>query len=153
MKTFALIMAVFLLLWMLASCGVPSRQNEVLASLGEFESKQVWTYGEFQDYADFGYYRFSSAELEENPYFQKVSEADSETILEFIDNFEQWVDTFRKSDADADLVLNYSFDRSIIDEEDYFYIYEGEDHPRFGCYDVWLFDVQTNMLYYFHNNI
>lgn len=150
-----LFLSAFLILLTLAmvSCGVQTRQDKVLDSLGRYDSKQVWTHGEFQDCTDFGIYSYPSVYIDQNESFKKVSTADMETICEFIDNFEKWIDTFRSNDSDDELVSNYSFDRSMIDGEDYFYLYEKENYPKFGCYDLWFFDSQTNILYYFHNNI
>ena len=134
-------------------CSIQTRQEKVLKSLGKYDSKQVWTHGEFQDYTDFGKYSYSSAKIDPNEYFEKVSTTDAETICAFIDDFEDWIDTIRNNDPTDELVSNYSFDRSMMDAEDYFYIYEDEDYSKFGCYDVWFFDSQTKNLYYFHNNI
>jgi hypothetical protein len=50
-------------------------------------------------------------------------------------------------------VQNYHFDRNILDTEDYFYIYNHYEEKPYWNYDLWLFDSQTNVLYYFHNNI
>ena len=153
MKRLLLMVLVITLAFGATSCGIQTRQDKVLSSLGKYDSTQVWTHGEFQDYTDFGKYFYASVSIDQNNYFQKVTSTDTETICSFIDNFEDWIDTFRNNDPKDELVLNYSFDRSIIDIEDFFYIYEGENYPQFGCYDVWLFDSQTKILYYFHNNI
>ena len=153
MKRLLLMVSIIALVFGATSCGIQTRQDKVLSSLGKYDSKQVWTHGEFQDYTDFGKYFYISVSIDQNNYFQKVTSTDTETICSFIDNFEDWIDTFRNNDPKDELVLNYSFDRSIIDTEDFFYIYEGENYPQFGCYDVWFFDSQTKILYYFHNNI
>ncbi len=153
MKRIALLFLVCLIFLFSIACSVQTRQNEVLNSVGKYDSKQFWTHGGFQDYTDFGIYVFSSAGLDNNQYFSPVSVGDVEKIGSFVDNFEGWIKTFQKNNPNDELVLNYVFDRSIIDVEDYFYIYEGENYPQYGCYDLWLFDTQTNVLYYFHNNI
>ena len=153
MKRLLLLALMTILVLTTTSCGIQTRQDKVLNSLGKYDSKQVWTHGEFQDYTDFGRYSYSSVSIDQNSYFQKVSTTDTETICAFIDNFEDWIDTLRNNDPHDKLVSNYTFDRSIIDTEDCFYIYEGENYPQFGCYDVWFFDSQTKILYYFHNNI
>jgi len=152
MKKIALFLSVILLFAIAVSCSIQTRQDQVLSSLGKCESEQIWTHGEFQDYTDFGIYTYSSANLDNNSYFSKVSESDIETICTFVENFEQWINTFRYNDTNDDLVLNYTFERSTIDTEDFFYIYEDEDYSKFGCYDVWFYDSQTNTLYYLHNN-
>lgn len=153
MKRFLILSVALVLLVSAAACGIESRQDKVLSSLGHYEFRHVYTSGGFQDYTDFAKYTFSGVDLEDNPYFASVSEEDRDTLLLFIDDFEGWIETIRRRDPDNEVVVNYAFDRSIIDTEDCFYIYEDEDYPEFGCYDVWFLDVQTNVLYYFHSNI
>lgn len=131
-----------------------TRQDKVRNSLGKYESKQFWTHGAFQDYTDFGIYTYSEANLENNQYFKVVSEEDMEEIAAYLDNYEGWIDVHREKYPKEDLVMNYSFDRSIIDTSDYFYIFfKGESKSKFDNYDLWIFDAQTNKLYYFHTNI
>ena len=149
-----IVLALVLLFFLsISACSSISRQDEVLASVGRYENKQFWTHGGFQDYTDFGVYTFSAVKLNDNEYFSTVAEDDIETIGAFVDNFENWVDAIKRNAPYDELVLNYSFDCSIIDTDDYFYIYEKENYPKYGCYDLWFFDTQTNNLYYFHNNI
>ena len=98
-----------------AGCVFENRDSQVLKTLGNYESKRLWTHGEFQDYADFGIYNYQSANLEDNTYFHQVSQEDIETICGFLDNYEQWIETFRDNDPDDVLVQNYHFDRNILD--------------------------------------
>lgn len=153
MKKYVLLIFACLMLLSLAACSSQTRQGKVLNSVGKYESEQIWTHDGFQDYTDFGIYTFSSVDLYSNPYFSAVTAENMETIGSFIDNFEEWIEACRNSNPNGDLVLNYFFDRSIVDTTDYFYIYEGENYPKYGCYDLWVFDTQTNTMYYFHNNI
>ena len=137
----------------LVGCVFEDRQSQVLDTLGNYELKQFWTHGEFQDYTDFGCYHYASVTLEDNTYFRKASNQDIETICGFLDNYEQWIETFRDNDPEDALVQNYYFDRAVLDTQDYFYIYtDNSEHPYWN-YDLWVFDSQTNVLYYFHNNI
>ena len=138
---------------LLSACGIESRQEQVRSSLGPCKRIAFYSSGGFQDYTDFGIYRCPDAELKENPYFAPLTEEDTETLSAFLDDFENWIEVIRGSDPGNEVVVNYSFDRSIVDTGDWLYIYEGENYPKFGCYDIWLFDSQSGMLYYFHNNI
>ena len=54
---------------------------------------------------------------------------------------------------EPDVEAGYDFDISEIEEGDYFYIETDEFYDEFGCYDVYYFDMETEILYYFHNNI
>ena len=137
----------------LTGCIFESRKDEVLHSLGDYDREQLWTHGEFQDFTDFGIYTFSSVEIEQNDIFSLVTTDNIPVIHGFIDNFESWIQTFRENDPNIELVLNYAFDRNMIDSTDYFYIYEKDGYTKYGYYDVWFFDRQTSVLYYFHNNI
>ena len=153
MKRFFLLSIVAALLLTMSACGLESRQDQVLNSLGRLDSKEFYTSGGFQDYTDHGKYTYSDAAPESSPYFNPITPADREILWTFLDNFENWIDTIGYSDPTNEVVVQYAFDRSIVDDKDYFYIYEGENYPKFGCYDIWIFDTQANTLYYFHSNI
>ena len=153
MKRFLILFLFLSLLVTAGGCSLQTRQDQVLESLGEYGSKQIWTHGEFQDYTDHGIYTYSSIALEQNEYFTEVSDEDVETLHTFLDDFENWVGIFRNYDPNDQLVMNYAFDRSVIDAADYFYLYQDPEQPQFSCYDLWIIDSQTNTLYYFHSNI
>lgn len=138
---------------LIRSCGMETRQDKVLNSLGAYDSKEFYSHGEFQDYTDFARYTLSSPELDENPYFSPLSPSDIPTICSFLDNFEDWLALIEENEPADEVVVHYDFDRTEMDTGDYFYICEDGDYPQFGCYDLWFFDSQTRVLYYFHNNI
>ena len=135
----------------LAGCSIP--KDDVLDSLGKYESKQFFTSGGFQDFTDYAKYCFDSVDFSDNSYFQIITESSRENLEAHIDDFENWVQAVRDTDADNEVVVNYDFDRSVISDTDYIYIYDDPDYPEFGNYNVYYFDVETNILYYFHNNI
>lgn len=135
----------------LAGCSIP--KDDVLDSLGKYESKQFFTSGGFQDFTDYAKYCFDSVDFSDNSYFQIITESSRENLEAHIDDFEKWVQAVRDTDADNEVVVNYDFDRSVISDSDYIYIYDDPDYPEFGNYNVYYFDVETNILYYFHNNI
>ena len=135
----------------LAGCSIP--KNDVLDSLGKYESKQYFTSGGLQDFTDYAKYCFDSVDFSDNSYFQIVTESSRENLEAHIDDFEDWIQAISDTDADNEVVVNYDFDRSVISDTDYIYIYDDPDYPEFGNYNVYYFDVETNILYYFHNNI
>ena len=155
-KAFALIVVVLILGIVLSSCVIPA--DKVLDSLGEYKSHEFYTEGAFQDYTDYAKYYFESADLTDNEYFSKIQQSDIDVLNEHLDDFESWIKTYREGDATREIVVNYDFDRSLIDCEDYLYI-ESEKHTwddgytSLVNYDIYFFDTQTNTLYYFHNNI
>lgn len=135
----------------LAGCSIP--KDDVLDSLGKYESKQFFTSGGFQDFTDYAKYCFDSVDFSDNSYFQILTESSRENLEAHIDDFEDWIQAISDTDADNEVVVNYDFDRSVISDADYIYIYDDPDYPELGNYNVYYFDVETNILYYFHNNI
>ena len=158
-KCFVKILAALLLVSM-TGCG-PS--DPVLESLGPYESKVMYTEGEFQDYTDFGIYTYPVREggpLKSHKYFTVVMEEDLEGILAYIDNFEAWVETFQSRSTPSELAENYQFDRELIQEGDYYCVRTKEGvavgdaaYGAFDNYTLYFFDTETCTLYYFHNNI
>ena len=132
----------------------------VIASLGKAMSVQRYSCAGFGDSTDYGIYTFPGAKPEDSEYFKPVTAENKNELLGYIDEFEQVIDSLRDGDEGADLVNNYRFSRDDIDEGDYLYIYDREGKPigdgaysKYDYYNVYFFDSQTTMLYYFHNNI
>lgn len=154
-KTIIAVCVLFLAI-SLASCTTP--QDEVAASLGEYKNRVFFTSGGFQDYTDYAKYYYTSAEVAENKYLKKIQETDLAAINTHLDDFEEWIETIKNSDSSSEVVVNYDFDREIIDTEDYIYI-DSEEHvwsngdTSLVRYNIYFFDAQTQVLYFFHNNI
>ena len=155
-KQIAFVLVFVVLLLSISSCAVP--EDAVIASLGKYEKNEFFTSGGFQDYTDYAKYYFTSANIVENKYLNKVQEIDFVIINTHLDDFEGWIETIKNSESSSEVVVNYDFNRKIIDTEDYFYI-DSEDHTwsdghtSLVRYNIYLFDTQTQVLYYFHNNI
>ena len=152
--TVVLVCVVFLL--SITSCAVP--EDKVIVSLGEYEKNEFFTSGGFQDYTDYAKYVYTSSNVVENTYLNKIQETDFAIINTHLDDFEGWIETIKNSEPLSEVVVNYDFDREIIDTEDYVYIDSEEHtwsdgHTSLVRYNVYLFDTQTQVLYYFHNNI
>lgn len=153
MKRFLCVIVVCLLL---SGCFMPS--DPVLDSLGEPIESGFWTSGGFQDFTDYAKYRYSnvtSEELERNSYFSPVSEEDFIKLQEVVENFEEWVE---RSDKE-ELVEHYDFSVEMISEGDYFYLDDhgyydpaDENYLDFFEYDLYYFAIETQTLYFFHNN-
>ena len=155
-KQIAVVLVCVVLLLSISSCAVP--EDKVIVSLGEYERNEFFTSGEFQDYTDYAKYYFSSANVLGNKYLNKVQETDFTIINAHLDDFERWIETIKNGDPSNEVAANYDFNREIIDTEDYFYIDSEEHtwsngHNALVRYDIYLFDTQTQVLYYFHNNI
>lgn len=139
-----------------ASCKAP--EDKVIKSLGKYDHHVIYTEGGFQDYTDYAKYYYTSANVSGNEYLSKIQETDFDKINEHLDDFEEWIQTFKNTDASREIVVNYDFNREIIDTEDYIYIDSEKTtwstgHTSLVKYDVYFFDTQSSVLYYFHNNI
>lgn len=127
-------------------------RDEVLDALPHWENKEYYTCGGFQDSTDYAKYtyRISRDQLEETGFFQPVTEDDIPRITDYVDNFEEWLRVCEDFPKDA-----YDFDKSRISVGDCFFIlnkYE-EAERAFWNYNLYYFDVDVGILYYFHNNI
>ncbi len=148
-NAFAFVLVLSILL--LSACSAP--KDEVLASLGKYKSKEFFTSGGFQDYTDYAKYTYENLDFSGNQYFNIISSDSMDELNNHIEDFEGWVQAIKESEPDNEVVLGYDFDSSVISEEDYLYIYDDPDYPELGSYKVYLFDVESMTLYYFHNNI
>lgn len=153
-----LLLTLLLVIAQLFSLRACSYINPVIGSLPVYESRAFYTSGGFQDYTDYAKYTFesiSAQDFESSEYFRVVNAEDIEEILLHIDNFEGWVET-----CGGDLQNNYDFDKGVVSEGDFFYIATLYGEPignhtyqKFDNYDLYYFDTDTQILYYFHNNI
>ncbi len=156
MKKIIAVFCLFVMVLSLSAC--ISLEDPVIASLGKYENREFFTSGGFQDYTDYAKYYYTSAKVTQNEYLRKIRETDLEVINTHLDDFEGWIETIKRSEPTSEVVVNYDFDRGIIDAEDYFYVDSEErtwsdGHTSLVNYNVYLFDTQTKVLYYFHNNI
>ena len=156
-KSTAIILSLIILISALSSCIAP--EDKVLNSLGECRSCEFYTCGGFQDYTDYAKYYYDPVDFTDNEYFSIIEQSDIDALNEHLDDFESCIEAHGYNDASSEIVVNYDFDRSVIDHEDYLYIESEKYDPWddgnmvFASYDVYFFDTQTNTLYYFHNNI
>ncbi len=150
---------------LLCSCfNVTPRRKIVISTLGEYEKEEFYSSGGFQDYTDYGKYYFNEVpSIEDNEHFKVATATDIEVLNGYIDDFDNWVNLISENPStkkERELVKNYDLDRTIINEGDFFYIYDKMGEPigesqyeQYECYDVYIFDIESCTLYYFHNNI
>lgn len=160
MRKFFVIILLCALILSLLGC---ASSDAVIDSLPTYQDMVMYTEGGFQDYTDYAIYSYGDLDepaLDNSKYFLKITSDDIENILSYIDNFEQWVEVFKSGSDESELATHYAFDESIIGENDYIYIRTKEGAPignstygKFDNYSIYFFDVDTNTLYYFHNNI
>ena len=156
-KTIAMMTMSVGLLFSLSGC-LLQPQDEVLNSLGSYKSREFYSSGGFQDFTDYAKYGYDTVEFDGNTHFQKIRENDLPEIYRHLDDFEGWIKNIGDGEKDSELVDNFDFERSWIDLEDFFYLYSeeytwGDGFTSLVNYNLYFFDSQTCVLYYFHNNI
>ena len=152
--SFALVIAILVVIF---SCSgiFETAQDEAKRMLGQYSREEFYSSGGFQDYTDYAkYYYEKMPNLETNKYFSPITSSDVEKLKEYIADFERWVD------AIPSVKEHYDFDRALIREGNYFYVYDKMGEPigesayeQYEDYDVYIFDTVDFVLYYFHNNI
>lgn len=152
-------LCLLLLLIFLSGCFFAVPEDEVILSIGEVEERRFYSSGGFQDFTDYGKYSFVECSLADNPYLKPLSEEDCTVFGYYLDDFEGWVDMIAESEPKNELPLNYDFSRSQVDSSDYFYLYTDPDYHSYGEYNIsgyyrlYFFDTQSQILFYFRNNI
>ncbi len=135
------------------ACNFQLEHEKVISSLGQYTEKTFYESDGWQDFTYFGIFHFNTVDIAENTYFSPITAADIDRINDFLDDYESWIQVERQNDPGHELVVNYAFDRSLIDTADYFYInLKYPDKPKYN-YDIYFLDMQTNTLYFFHSNI
>ena len=134
-----------------SGCGL--FRDPAIASLGSYRTKELYTEGVFQDFTDYGKYTFDEAHPENSSYFEPLTEESMQTFCRYLDDFEGLVASLRENDPEGELASHYDFDRAILSEDDYLYLYTDPDYPEYGKYTMYLFDMETLTMYYFHNNV
>lgn len=140
-------------------------EDKVLASLPAYKTRQFYSSGGFQDYTDYGVYTFdeiSEDDLIYSDYFYLISDNNWELVDSLMDNYESWVQIVCENEPDSELAKNYDFDRSCMNRGDYICIM-GKDDQQFNDnmdvteiyfnYDIYFYDLESETLYFFHNNI
>lgn len=131
--------------------------DEVLASLGGYTHKEFYTSGGFQDFTDYAKYYYDHVDLDDNPYLKQVNDENISEFYEYLESFEGWVYVHAENDSENELVREYDFNTDVISDDDYVYIdnrYDGDDELfEFSDYNLYFFDSQSKILYFFHNNI
>ena len=154
MKKLTLLLTICLLL-----SGCALFKDPVLSSLPSKGKGQIYTHGGFQDYVDYGKYQYAGITediLEENSYFQIVTDEDIWKLAAYLENYEERM-PFAENCDDCELWEMYDFSSEMFREGDYFCIvnkYEAEDpSKKYFNYDIYYFSLEAQILYYFHSNI
>ncbi|MBQ8895569.1 MAG: hypothetical protein IJY88_02110 [Clostridia bacterium] len=121
--------------------------NGVIGSLGKYSDYEYHDCGGWQDVTVYAKYSFDEPAIENNKFFISVGDQKSE-IVDFLEHYKKWIDIH---DSESELVKSYDFNTDYIDANDYFYI-DG-DIEKTSSGNLYFYDVESKVLYWFHNNI
>lgn len=154
-KKLLIFISISILIFIMSSCQMA--YEKVLDTLPNyFASFEYLDPNGFRDYTYYCKYYYkdvASETFEDNKYFKVASADDVNYILSFINEYEDTTKNFEE------VQKIYDFDKNIIKEGGYFYVYTmegavsgGVTYEKFDHYDVYYFDLDSQILYYFHNN-
>lgn len=116
-------------------------QSRVEKSMPKYTDYDVYFFGAMDGWEYIEYYfdeDLSPAEFDKSEYFKKVTPNDIDEIYEYVDEFENGIevthDDFLLGD---DIKKVYSFNKSMVDTDDYFYTFNVDN---FRCYTLFYFD-------------
>ena len=127
-----------------------SQEEEILYSIGEDYTYINGCFIGVRDYVEYVVYEFDVPNIENSKKLEKVE--DETELLSYIDAFNDWIKPFKNEEYKT-----YDFDSDLIDESDYYYIYdkseEDEDYYKYKYYDVYFYNSQTKTIYVFHSHL
>ena len=127
--------------------------DEVISSVGVAITEDYHQYGWWQDYTIYAKYTFENPQYANNTYLEKMTQEDISEFNLYLENFEDWVSVAKGDTSGLDLVRNYDFDKNMISTKDYCYIDSNDELDEFVSYNLYFYDTETEILYYFHNHI
>ncbi len=152
-RIFILIIAVLVLVvpYAIFSFTYVSPQEEVFLSLGKYEIVEYCSEGSWQDFTKYYELTYEKSNIENNKYLKQMTNTDIEEFNLYLDNFEEWVAlvTDETYGGNKQFLETYDFDREIISTKDYCFI---NVYGEPDSYDLYFYDTETEILYYFHNN-
>lgn len=156
-----LILIITLIFFVFSSFAQNLFGDKVLNSLPRSESKEIYYekdgWREYTDYAKYYYDDVTVDDLNDSGYFHEVTVDDVENLKSYYSDFYGcWVATYHVFDEYFD---KFDFKIDQIEAGDYFYIDTLEGQPigdryylKFENYTVYYFDLESQTLYYLHNN-
>ncbi len=121
-----------------------------LKELPRFKSKEIYSVDNFTDctdYAKFTYRNVSDEDLKNAENLKKTAEDNIKEILDYINEYELFINNINGMEE----VKNaYDFDKSVVNEGDYYYAIKNGEGFIIALYYL---DIESQILYYFHNCI
>lgn len=118
-----------------------------LKELPRFRSKEIYSAESFTDctyYAKFTYRNVSDEELKNTENFEQTTEDTMDEIITLVDGYESFINNIGGMD---EIKTSYDFDKSVINEGDYYYAIKNGEGFNIALY---YFDIESQILYYFH---
>lgn len=137
--------ALILVLSMLSGCGTVNVLLKAVANPqildGYIDKEEHLDESRFQDFTDYCKYFYDENGkklFEESGLYTEVDKG--YTVKKYVDDFRQWMEA-------EDRLDEYDFKTSQITKGDYYNIVD--ERPDTECYTLYLYDSETNTLYYF----
>ncbi|TFG83115.1 MAG: hypothetical protein E4G74_01715 [Erysipelotrichales bacterium] len=116
-------------------------------SSSEHYDKEGWQ--DYTDYAEYYYGENAKKIFEKSQKYKRVTTIDIPELESFFENYSHWI-VFREGYEEW-----FNFDYKIQLKENDYFVLEIKD-PSFGKYDdydIYYFDAEQSILYFFHTNI
>ncbi|MBP3330610.1 MAG: hypothetical protein J6L89_07235 [Clostridia bacterium] len=132
----------------------------VLQELPRYKEREIYSVDNFTDgsyYAKFTYRNVTEEDLKEAEDFSRITKEDATKILHSISCYEDFINNMGMEE----ITENYDFDKSVVTEDDYYYMESGEGFyqdengnvSETGFISLYYFDTESQILYYFYNSI
>lgn len=116
-------------------------QSRVEKSMPKYKDYEVHFFGAMDGWEYIEYYfddDLSPAEFDKSEYFKKVTPNDIDEIYEYVDEFENGIEVTHDDFLfGEDIKKVYSFNKSMVDTDDYFYTFNVDN---FRSYTLFYFD-------------
>lgn len=117
-----------------------------ILDLPEYVDCDSYVDGGFQDWTYYAKHYYDGIDeeiLDNNEYFNPVTEESIPEIKKYVNEFDSWNTEISPS---SNVGQNYDFDKSIIEVGDYFYI--NDKTPDSDMFSVYYFDIEAQTLYW-----
>lgn len=155
---FGMMLIVILTMFLLSSCtSTPNTENISMttshkAILEGYDScDEHWDDG-FRDYTDYCVYYYNENyddAFANSEYYSELTENDIAELLVFLEDFEGWVACFEGYEEWYGFIPNEQ-----VEAGDYFKLDKKSSvaNNKFENYDIYYYDVDQHILYFFHSN-
>lgn len=126
----------------------------------EYDKLESYSCNGWQDvtyYEKYHYHGIDAEFFNDNPHFTVVTQENMQELLQYVSIHENAVNSHS---ADNEVRQNYDFDKECISEGDNMRIRDREGdrigqsfYEKYEDYEIYFFDMEGQILYYFSNNI